>query len=345
MTAEDGIQLGRSVQISARQEFLAQRRKAASPQRGNLSSRCDACVDRDYQSLCPVGWNATRDGMCIASASYHGVCKKMQSFSGADKRESEILCEVCWPCKESVDACERNWDAPCPQGYSLKDIPFDEFADAPGSACVMDLGGDVLCEQEISFADHPSKMEFARRCDVSWPCKRQCGNDIFEGCPEEWTDIGDGLCVAPNNYKVSGCQLVQKFQGWSAQLKSAFAEKCKVVWFCGDHASHDDLEQDGPAVENRCEQVDVGIGSCPRFWKSREDGWCIPPIDLEGPCNAPKDLRGLTAQQKLLWASGCLLDWKCVGESGGGQAAGPRALNSPADAPAGPVTEYGYVIS
>lgn len=29
-------------------------------------------------------------------------------------------------------------------GYSLKDIPFDEYAEASGRTCVMDLGTDVL---------------------------------------------------------------------------------------------------------------------------------------------------------------------------------------------------------
>ena len=29
-------------------------------------------------------------------------------------------------------------------GYSVKDIPFDEYAEASGRTCVMDLGTDVL---------------------------------------------------------------------------------------------------------------------------------------------------------------------------------------------------------
>ena len=30
---------------------------------------------------------------------------------------------------------------------------------------------------------------------------------------------------------------------------------------------------------------------------AEDNGWCVPPIDLEGPCSAPKNMRGLSAEQ------------------------------------------------
>ena len=35
---------------------------------------------------------------------------------GADKREAEYLCGICWPCKSEALGCARNWEAHCPLG-------------------------------------------------------------------------------------------------------------------------------------------------------------------------------------------------------------------------------------
>merc|ERR1712217_420597 len=106
-------------------------------------------------------------------------------------------------------------------------------------------------------------------------------------------------------------------------MKVAFAEKCNVVWPC-DFFGDGSYEQDGALPRRACENLDLGEGSCPRFWSSRADGWCVPPIDGEGPCLGPKDMRGLTVEQKIMWASGCLVDWRCVGEASGQTHAGAR---------------------
>lgn len=304
--------VGKDAQLRAHKAFMARSQSIAAEETALLSG-CAVCADKDYQNPCPAGWEAKHDGTCHATASYEGLCKRTQSFLGANKREAEILCGICWPCKEAARGCERNWDAPCPRGYSSGAIPFDAFADATGLVCSMDVESDGLCEQEVSFADIAAKMEFAERCDVSWPCKTHCEQSVPSQCPEDWIPIGDGLCAAPNAYKVDGCRLLQQFRGWSAPMKSVFADKCKVVWPC-DTQSIEEEQSDGAISQASCVDLDLAAGSCPRSWVSRDDGLCEAPPDLQGPCSSPKDFRRMSAEQKILWASECFVDWKCVGE-------------------------------
>jgi len=331
----------KEVQSSARKTFLARSKRIGSDE---SSPGCAMCVEKDYQNPCPSGWMEAKGGMCRAPAGYAGVCNTRQSFTGADKREAEMLCGLCWPCKEEASGCVRNWDAPCPHGYSPVDIPYYEYANATGTTCARDIEYEGLCEQEVTLEDVDAKREFAERCEVSWPCKTHCEHSLASQCPEDWSAIGDSLCVAPNNFKVSGCQLLQYFGGWSASMKAAFATKCKVVWPC-EADTPQTIQDEGPVVHADCTDLDLTADSCPRFWYRREDGFCEPPPTLGGACAASKDFRGMSSEQKILWSSECFVDWKCVGEhvaDGDAVARGAAQVNT---FEAGPITYGGRIVA
>lgn len=291
--------------------------KAASAEaKTPIQTGCPTCLEKDFSEACPLGWTQTNHGMCEAPFEYDGLCRRRQSFQGGSamgKIEVELSCGVCWPCKDST-GCLRNWALPCPDGYSLKDIPINEYANASGNVCLADLGYDGPCEPEVSFEDARAKQLFAERCKTSWACNSHCETRVNSRCPQEWTHIGGDLCVAPATYKVPGCKSVRSFRGWTAEMKTNFSEACRVSWPCESDEDKDKLQShDGPVREATCE-LDLSRYSCPRSWSRRADGFCEPPPDPSNSCEVAKKFDGLSAEEKILWASDCLVDWPCIGE-------------------------------
>merc|ERR1712113_565893 len=99
-------------------------------------------------------------------------------MGGTNKKEVEHICGICWPCKEDTAGCEKNWGAPCPHGYSLKDFPLQDYAAVAGETCARDFDQDGMCELEIEFEDVAAKRAFAERCGVEWPCKSHCEDNV-----------------------------------------------------------------------------------------------------------------------------------------------------------------------
>merc|ERR1712050_778260 len=68
--------------------------------------------------------------------------------------------------------CDRDYDAPCPDGWSSVD-----------SECTAPPSYDGGCSG-ASFASISDKSKFAENCDAPWPCKDACtsGHD-YTGCP------------------------------------------------------------------------------------------------------------------------------------------------------------------
>merc|ERR1739845_83417 len=74
---------------------------------------CGECA-RDYSELCPMHWSQVSGGMCLAPASYDGVCQAAAFFSkmsSGDKTNYEKRCSVCWPC--STQHAEVSPAPPC----------------------------------------------------------------------------------------------------------------------------------------------------------------------------------------------------------------------------------------
>jgi len=295
---------------------------------------CSACDDKDYSDMCPLGWlDELNDGRCKAPATYAGKCSKVQMLLGssaAEKMELEITCSMCWPCakggEEAGATCVRDWARPCPQGYALQDIPYNEFHEASGMTCMADLFYEGECEQQVAFNGLSEKQDFAQRCQTSWPCQLKCEAG-YATCPGGWQALGNGLCSAPDSYKVIGCPLIASFRGWTGAMKSGFAQKCSVNFECaGD-------------TEVECQ---LNLGSCPRRWQ-QEGSRCAPPPDMRGACATVWEMGSKSGPEKIAWASECGgIDWPCMGESLV-EAGGPRAphINT---GRAGPVDASGSII-
>lgn len=204
------------------------------------SDACPRCEGKDYSDVCPDGWRFEEtDGSCSAPAAYTGLCGRRIVLAGrpaVDKREIELSCAVCWPCRFATGnadgACARDWDRDCPNGYAPASIPWDSYKVTPAK-CVATALYEGMCEQEVNFAGTHEKEAFSRRCATSWPCSDECEpNAPLSLCPRDWLHIGEGLCVAPDYYRHDGCQLVQSFRGWSSEKKSSYATQCNVRWGC-----------------------------------------------------------------------------------------------------------------
>jgi len=128
----------------------AEKAKRQSVQARAQSDACYCATGKDYSAPCPVGWTVHKDGAeCLAPAGYKGYCDVNQTFllgDAGDKMEAESTCGMCWPC---LDACDRDWTAPCPQGYTPQDIPFDKFSAMQFPECAGD--SDTKCQYMETF--------------------------------------------------------------------------------------------------------------------------------------------------------------------------------------------------
>lgn len=307
ISSEELSQLGKDIVTKSvvAQESTAGVEQLLS-QEGQLRSTCPHCSRKDYSDSCPLGWTQFEDGSCGASSAYKGLCNKTQTFalsSVSDKKEIEIECDVCWPCSASeqeASTCKRNWNLPCPNGYSPQDISYERFSEAAGITCAPDYSYEGQCEPQVIFNDLQSKYDFAVRCKTSWPCENNCMS--FSQCPADWESLGGGFCMAPPSYKVKDCPLFEKFQGWTSEVKQTFAQRCGVEWACLTEAGQLDMA---------CE---LDLSSCPRGWIEK-GGVCKSMVDASGPCANAVNARAMSIEQKLDWASKCGLEWPCVGES------------------------------
>mmetsp|Transcript_45379 Transcript_45379/g.135682 ORF Transcript_45379/g.135682 Transcript_45379/m.135682 type:complete len:275 (+) Transcript_45379:178-1002(+) len=250
------------------------------------------------------------------------MCSARQSFAGRDKREVELICGVCWPCADMAE-CDRDWHRPCPHGFRAADIPTPEYRRALGPVCVAESDYDGPCEQRVRFTGILDKQLFAERCRASWPCKRHCEKSVLSMCPVGWAHIGDSICAAPANFKVPGCHLLATFAGWSAAMKTEFAETCGVEWPCVTDQDAAPEPKDGPLPLGQCSELDLSSSACPRSW-ARKGTFCLPPARAEGRCAVAVDFTRMVAEEKLRWASECLASWPCVGEAPAADQVRPR---------------------
>ncbi|CAJ1362857.1 unnamed protein product [Effrenium voratum] len=324
VTREETDALAQQAAADAKAEFAKERKRSSATERP-----CPSCGRPDWNAPCPVGWLA-EGGECVSPPTYKGLCERRLSFALSTKKakqESEVSCQVCFPCLDDDAVCERHWSAPCPEGYSPADLPYDRFRDA-GPSCalrstakqatsgnvtgVADL--DTPCEQIVSFAGQADKINFTRRCDLAWPCKRQkCA--VHAVCPEGWTQIGKGVCAAPLSFSPTpSCPLLQSFRQWTEAMKEAFGESCGVEWSCESEVGSRRNGAWPPAPVRELE-----LNRCPRGWQDVEGlgQLCEPPAWLAGPCGSRKSFKAMTDEEKIRWSSGCLnVAWPDKGEDG-----------------------------
>lgn len=64
-----------------------------------VNSKCSAC--RPNYAECPSGFDGSRSGTCVPSASYKGYCNKsvdLRAYSFPELSELTVLCDVCFLC-------------------------------------------------------------------------------------------------------------------------------------------------------------------------------------------------------------------------------------------------------
>lgn len=310
-------------------------RAEKATRRAARTGQCQCGAGKDYSAPCPRGWKVQNGGAeCLAPPSYKGYCDTNQTFvldDTSEKIEAEATCGVCWPC---LDSCDRDWTAPCPQGYSPQNIPFDKFSATQFPECAADSA--VKCQYLETFASIEQKQSFQEMGCGAWPCLTARVCKKYAECPKEWRLIGHDTCVAPHWYpKKEHCPPLMVFRHWTDSMRQQYADECSVS-FC---AEEDTFGNGGLALEDK-PVADTSL--CPVGWHSAPGGetFCHPPKELPGLCAKPRSFAGLTYEQKIRWASDCVnVRWPLKGE-----VAEPPSFSVEGGG-AGPVNSDGLIIS
>jgi CPW-WPC domain-containing protein len=313
ISAQMALSISQQAELHAHRAFLAKKSKSGS------KDGCPPCAGKAYAEACPAEWIETRSGTCIAPSSYAGSCARQQSFwsgSAVDKQEAERVCQICWRCPQEA-GCVRDWNRPCPYGYSAAVAGQDAQGLTGESTCIADQTYEGTCEQRVEFASIEDKHVFAERCGVAWPCATRCEENLHSQCPEEWVHVGGEVCKAPASYRVAGCSGSQSFHGWTPRMKTEYAERCKVVWPCEREEMMDGAFEDALCSKLELEQ-------CPQTWTMSQNGFCQPSPGSTSPCTIAVEVNTMNAEQKLAWAGGCLLAWPCKWEVEDGFSSVPR---------------------
>jgi len=312
----------------------AEKAKQQSAQARAQSDACYCAAGKDYSAPCPVGWTVHKDGAeCLAPAGYKGYCDVNQTFllgDAGDKMEAESTCGMCWPC---LDACDRDWTAPCPQGYTPQDIPFDKFSAMQFPECAAD--SDTKCQYMETFTSTEQKKSFQDTGCGAWACLGAPTCHKYGQCPNAWLTIGKDTCVAPKWYaKKTNCPPLMVFRDWTDAMRQQFAVECSVS-FCAD----EEIAKDGVFIPEAAPEVDTS--RCPLGWSpSSSNSLCHPPEGLAGLCTSPKSFAGMTHEQKIRWASDCItVRWPLEGETA------EVASLVVSDGGAGPINNDGIIVS
>lgn len=116
-----------------------------------------------------------------------------------------------------------------------------------------------------------------------------CIRDYSHACPDEWLDIGDGNCHAPNEYN-GPCSTIVNY----AENKEKTARLCGADWPC----------------KNSCKE-DFN-STCPANWVLNKVGNCVAPKNYEGPCITTVDFSEHSRVLKKKWSKLCEVNWPCV---------------------------------
>ena len=105
------------------------------------------------------------------------------------------------------------------------------WATTPDHACEPPHGYGGLCVATVLTNYSASQKEdFAWKCRASWPCAHACPKR-FDGCPEAWTGVGDGVCAAPSEY-AGMCSPVTDFSTFTLARKAEWSVLCDAPWPC-----------------------------------------------------------------------------------------------------------------
>eukprot|EP00747_Dinoflagellata_sp_TGD_P169593 gnl/TRDRNA2_/TRDRNA2_198943_c0_seq1.p1 gnl/TRDRNA2_/TRDRNA2_198943_c0~~gnl/TRDRNA2_/TRDRNA2_198943_c0_seq1.p1 ORF type:complete len:187 (+),score=25.63 gnl/TRDRNA2_/TRDRNA2_198943_c0_seq1:81-641(+) len=99
-----GVKIPPSETIALGESAAAAAEKGFAHLGQNIDTGCPTCLaGKDFSEPCPLDWHTGPDGTCTAPPGYAGFCDTSQSFIGASaerREEVELMCGVCWPCRE-----------------------------------------------------------------------------------------------------------------------------------------------------------------------------------------------------------------------------------------------------
>lgn len=206
----------------------------------------EVACNRDYSRLCPEGWIDAGDGnSCLAPKTYQGKCDTKMNLGGLtplQKRQQTSKCDVLYPC---VGACSPDYSKRCPLGW-LGDFNNDCLAPAQ-------YVGPCVARKSFQDMKVTEKAAWAKRCDVTWPCRETLGdvmevqkihvNGIFnddcvmdysQPCPARFAKE-DKLCQAPPDF--SGVCGLYVPASYTPQERAAYSKACLTPWPCQGDAS------------------------------------------------------------------------------------------------------------
>lgn len=209
---------------------------------------------------------------------------------------------------EQDDLCEREWSAPCPDGWTLT----GSFCSAPAS-----YSGACAVNMELSSKSIREKAALSSECHFSWPCTGCPQGREYSGCPEGWQEAGTGWCKAPHE---TACAEQYNFAEMDTGEKQELGQTCGFQWKCKETCQQDFSK------------------ACPKDWNELAAGLCAAPASSSaGICAHGINTTSMTNLQKEAYSKKCAVSWPCF-SSAAAAAAAMQAKKQAGFMPDGPIS-------
>lgn len=132
---------------------------------------------RDYDSICPIGWSLTTNMKCKSPENYKSDSKcsdevAFTNMTSIQKESHSFACKVDFPFKDRKD-CKRDYSFKCPMGW----VPSKKigFCKAPLSF------KSKICKNFSSFQNisDSHRQYYLKKCDIDWPCVGEIENSLI----------------------------------------------------------------------------------------------------------------------------------------------------------------------
>ena len=116
-----------------------------------------------------------------------------------------------------LGGCSRDMRG-CPRGW----------ADSTGG-CIPPQDYNGLCGRiDFNKFTFSMKEDVTVQCRLNWPCSSKL-TDFASTCPQGWTQIDAGLCLAPEGY-AGICSPATDFSKFDRNQKAKWSAFCNVAW-------------------------------------------------------------------------------------------------------------------
>lgn len=213
----------------------------------------------------------------------------------------------------SESGCSKNWNAPCPDGWTYdSSTAICHAAESQGRCSTLSAS--------LSAAE---KKQSSRDCLAPWPCQGSCSNygrNYGATCPSGWIELSGGYCKVQDAVAVSrDCPSIGSFVALSTSQKQDLSSRCNVNWPC----------------QTPCDSVNYGT-TCPEHWLevALSPGLCMAPPNYTGDCQFLVNTSGMNMDSKRAFATRCSVEFPCLRGSSAiaGRDAHPSNVNEPSNA-------------